>query len=256
MTDSLRQIAGWLHSASAAVGFTGAGISTDSGIPDFRSPGGIWSTTQPVLFDDFLQSATARHEYWRQKSVSHHDFSRAQPNPGHTMLAKWQRLGRLQRLITQNIDGLHSDAGSERVLELHGTARWVSCLACDQRFAADGMVQRFLDQNCPPDCPSCGGLLKHATISFGQSLREDVLADAMQVSQQADLFFAIGSSLVVQPAAALPLLAHQHGARLVIVNREPTPLDRFADVVIRNPISDTLAELDRLLGSSPAPDRG
>lgn len=143
-------------------------MSTESGIPDFRSPGGVWATSQPVYYDEFLASASARQEYWRQKSVSHQDFIRAEPNVGHRTLAAWQRAGRLHGLITQNIDGLHQIAGSDPVLELHGTARWVACLQCPARFEAGLMVDRFLDEGSPPNCPECGSLLKHATVSFGQ----------------------------------------------------------------------------------------
>jgi NAD-dependent deacetylase len=247
MNDTLAQIAAWLRTSSKAVGFTGAGISTDSGIPDFRSPNGVWSTSQPVYFDEFLRSASARHEYWRQKAVSHRDFAAAQPNSAHRVLATWQQSGRLRGLITQNIDGLHQVAGSEQVLELHGTARFVACLSCFGRFEAGDMVQRFVEDQKPPDCPQCGGLLKHATISFGQSLSQDVIDQAVQLSEQADLFLVLGSSLVVQPAASLPQVARERGARLVIVNRDPTPLDRIADAVIHASISETLVELDRLV---------
>jgi NAD-dependent deacetylase len=241
------QVAAWLQSSRFAVALTGAGISTDSGIPDFRSPSGVWATSRPVYFDEFLNSSAARHEYWRQKAISHQDFSTARPNAGHAMLAKWQRNGRLQRAITQNIDGLHGLAGSELVLELHGTARFVACLRCNARYEAGHMVERFLHEDGPPDCPACGGLLKHATISFGQPLSEDVLSEAIDLSERADLFLAVGSSLVVQPAASLPQIARQHGARLVIINRDSTPLDQFADAVIQAGISETLTELDREL---------
>lgn len=240
---SRAQIADWLRDSRNAVAFTGAGISTESGIPDFRSPGGIWSQSQPVYFDDFLRSADARHEYWRQKAISHADFVRAKPNAGHRVLARWEQAGRIRGVVTQNIDGLHQLAGNRRVLELHGTARDVSCLDCGWRDVADGWVQRFIDSQRVPDCPECGGLLKHATVSFGQSLPEDVLEESAELAEQSDLFFAIGSSLVVQPAAGLPLLAKQTGARLVIINRDPTPLDASADAVLREPIGETLTAI-------------
>ena len=249
MKSQLELIAEWLSNASNGVAFTGAGISTESGIPDFRSPGGVWSTNQPVYFDDFLASAEARYEYWRQKSSGHQDFATACPNRGHQCLAKWEKDGRLKAVLTQNIDGLHQDAGSGRVLELHGTARFVDCLRCESRFDAGEMVERFIKENQPPVCSQCGGLTKHATISFGQSLREDVLENAVTLSSQADLYFAMGSSLVVQPAAGLPTLATQNGARLVIINREPTPLDDIADAVVHAPIGETLTEIDRLLAA-------
>lgn len=243
----LSKIANWLREAQQAVAFTGAGISTESGIPDFRSPGGVWSQSQPVYFDEFLRSAAARKEYWRQKAIAHTDFARAVPNTGHQVLARWESTGRISAVITQNIDGLHQLAGNRRVLELHGTAREISCLKCGWREKADPWVQRYVECQQVPDCPACGGLLKHATVSFGQSLPEDVLEESAKLAEESDLFFAIGSSLVVQPAAGLPLLAKQTGARLVIINRDPTPLDQSADVVIREAIGETLAAIAALI---------
>jgi NAD-dependent deacetylase len=246
------QMAGWLESAKRAVAFTGAGISTESGIPDFRSPNGVWAKSQPVYFEEFLRSASARQEYWRQKVIAHRDIADAQPNAGHTTLARWERTGRIRGVITQNIDGLHQIAGSHRVLELHGTARAVACLGCDWRSDADPFVSQFLATEQVPDCPECGGLLKHATISFGQNLPADVLDEASSWAVECDLFLAIGSSLVVHPAAGLPALARESGARLVIVNRDETPLDHIADVVIRDPIGVTLRQVDGILQSEGA----
>ncbi|QDU95256.1 SIR2 family NAD-dependent protein deacylase [Lignipirellula cremea] len=236
-----------LKTAKRVVAFTGAGISTESGIPDFRSPGGIWATSQPVYYDQFLASATARHEYWRQKSIAHRDFASSQPNIGHRLLAAWEKSGRLQAVITQNIDGLHQQAGSKMVWELHGTARQIGCLGCAARFDADPLVEQFLREETPPVCPHCGGLLKHATISFGQQLDTQVVNAAVKLSQQADLFLAIGSSLVVEPAATLPLLAKQHGAALVILNRDPTPHDHLADLVLHQGIGETLEQVEAVL---------
>ncbi len=238
------QLAEWLRTSTSAVAFTGAGISTESGIPDFRSPGGVWATNQPVYFDDFLASADARHEYWRQKCQAHDDFADAQPNQGHLVLARWEKLGRLQAIITQNIDGLHTCAGNQNVLELHGTAREIMCLDCNSRFNVDPMVRKFRETQQVPPCPNCAGRLKHATISFGQQLPEDVIDGAMQLSRQADLFIVIGSSLVVTPAADLPAMAKQSGGRLVIINRDPTPLDAVADLILREGIGQTLADVD------------
>lgn len=244
--DDISQVAGWLSEATNTVAFTGAGISTESGIPDFRSPTGIWSQTQPVYFEEFLRSAAARQEYWRQKSVAHRDFAGAQPNDGHRVLAAWEAAGLLSGVITQNIDGLHQLAGSRRVLELHGTAREVSCLTCARRWPADPWVEQFVATSVAPECPDCRGPLKHATISFGQPLDEGVLEQAVGLSRESELFLALGSSLVVHPAAGLPELARQQGARLVIINREPTPLDRIADLVIRESIGRTLQQVAAL----------
>ncbi len=240
------QIADWLTSSRQTVAFTGAGISTESGIPDFRSPGGIWSRSQPVYFDQFLGSAEARYEYWRQKSVAHQDFATSAPNEGHRVLARWERAGSLAGVVTQNIDGLHQLAGSRKVFELHGTAREVSCLRCHSRFDAHEMVEQFLAEDAVPSCPQCGSeLLKHATISFGQTLDPLVLEQAMEACCSAQVLLALGSSLSVEPAASLPRLARRQGARLVIINRDPTPQDQQADAVIHASIGETLATVDR-----------
>ena len=249
--DTLAEVAQWLQTAQRVVAFTGAGISTESGIPDFRSPGGVWSKSQPVLFDDFLASASARYEYWRQKAISHQDFSQSLPTAGHQVLARWEAAGRLRTVITQNIDGLHQQAGNREVIELHGTARAIVCLDCQARFDAGPLVEAFLAHDSVPLCPECEeGRLKHATISFGQSLAPDVLEAAIEESQRADLFFALGSSLVVQPAAHLPVLAKQGGARLVLINRDATPLDDVADAVVRQSIGETLSTLDAQLAEA------
>jgi NAD-dependent deacetylase len=238
--SEVERIAAWLRGAHKAVAFTGAGVSTESGIPDFRSPGGVWAQNKPVLYQEYLASAAARYESWRQRSITHAEFRAARPNDGHKVLAQWEREGRIRGVITQNIDGLHQIAGSRRVLELHGTARETACLDCGARFDADPMVRRFLEEDQVPPCPSCGGMLKHATVSFGQPLPRDVLEEAVALAESADVFLAIGSSLVVEPAASLPRIAHRCGARLVILNRDETPLDPLADVVVRHSIGRTL----------------
>jgi NAD-dependent deacetylase len=242
--ETCRLIAQWLAQSSATVAFTGAGISTESGIPDFRSPGGIWAKYQPVYFDDFMAHESSRQEYWRQKSEGLRDFADAKPNVGHRALAHWEASGRLSAVITQNIDELHQQAGSQRVLELHGTTRKIACMDCGERFELEPYTSLFLVTGRVPDCPSCEGRLKHATVSFGQSLPQEVLAEAVALSQQAELFFAIGSSLVVEPAASLPRIAKQHGARLVIINRDPTPLDASADAVLHASIGEVLTAID------------
>lgn len=245
----LEQVAAWLAAARAAVAFTGAGISTDSGIPDFRSPQGVWAKYQPVLFDDFLRSEAARCDYWRQKCEAHRDFSGAEPNAGHRVLARWEAAGRLRGVITQNIDGLHQAAGSRTVLELHGTALSIACLDCDARYAPEPTCAEFLRTGVAPRCAACGGLLKHATVSFGQQLPPRVVQDAHTLCRQADLVLAIGSSLVVEPAASLPRLAAQRGARLIILNRDPTPLDSLAAAVVQAEIGPALTEIDQLLAA-------
>jgi NAD-dependent deacetylase len=244
--ENLLQVAEWLSTARRAVVLTGAGISTESGIPDFRSPGGVWTKYRTVMFDEFLSSADGRYEYWRQKCELHGDFAAAQPNVGHKTLAAWETAGRVRGIITQNIDELHQLAGSRWVLELHGTARRAACLDCSARYDIEPLVAQFLSQDCVPDCPQCGGRLKHVTISFGQMLPHDVLLEATRWSRESDLMFAIGSSLVVTPAADLPRMAKERGARLVIINREPTPLDGIADVTLRGSIGELLGAIDSL----------
>ncbi|RMG39317.1 MAG: NAD-dependent protein deacylase [Planctomycetota bacterium] len=237
------RIAEWIRGARFGVALTGAGISTDSGIPDFRSPGGVWSRSRPVYFDEFLSSERARREYWRQKAEAHDDIVRAQPNIVHRSLADWERRGLLHGVITQNIDGLHQLAGSRRVLELHGTARLVACLNCDWSDEADRWVAEFRERGQVPPCPRCGGIIKHATVSFGQALRAEVLEQAADWARKADLFLALGSSLVVQPAASLPVIAAENGARVVIINREPTPVDAEATVTVRAELAPVFRRL-------------
>lgn len=241
--SEVEQVAAWLRGAQKAVAFTGAGVSTESGIPDFRSPGGVWSQNKPVLFQEYLASPAARYESWRQKSITHAEFQAARPNDGHKVLAQWEQEGLIEGVITQNIDGLHQIAGNRRVLELHGTARQTACLDCGARFDADSMVRRFLDEDQVPPCPWCGGMLKHATVSFGQPLPENVLREAAALAESVEVFLAIGSSLVVEPAASLPRIAHRSGAKLVILNRDETPLDPLADVILRDSIGRTLTRI-------------
>lgn len=249
MTSAPEEIAAWLRDSKSTVAFTGAGISTESGIPDFRSPGGVWATSQPVYYDEFLRSADARYEYWRQKAEAHEGFVSAEPNAAHRVLAKWESAGNLRGVITQNIDGMHQLAGSQAVLEVHGTAREIACLQCNARFDANEMVKQFLETDSVPECRKCGGMMKHATISFGQQLEPEVLDESARWAQESTLFFALGSSLVVQPAAGLPQLAKHAGARLVIINRDPTPLDDIADAVIYAGLGDTMTAIDGAFGS-------
>jgi NAD-dependent deacetylase len=245
--ELIKQVAHWLASSRAAVALTGAGISTESGIPDFRSPGGVWSKYRTVYFDEFATSADARYEYWRQKCEMHRELGPAQPNAGHRILAQWETAGRLRGVITQNIDGLHQLAGSRRVLELHGTAREAACLDCSARYDIEPLIAQFTAEDRVPDCPQCGGRLKHATISFGQVLPPDVHMEATRWSRDADLMLAIGSSLVVTPAADLPRIAKDRGARLVIINRDPTPLDPIADATLRGSIGELLTNINDTL---------
>ncbi len=245
LAEAASTLAAWLRQAKRAVAFTGAGISTESGIHDFRSPGGLWTRHQPVMFEDFLRDADARRRFWRQRREMMPTLLGASPNPGHLALARLEDMERLRGVITQNIDELHQRAGSRRVLELHGTAMKVHCLSCDKRWGCAEIQRRLDDGHEELLCDACGGFLKSMTISFGQAMPASVLMEASQWARDSDLFIAAGSSLVVYPAADLPAIAKRHGARLVIINREETPLDCIADLLIRAAIGPTLGSVMR-----------
>ena len=245
-----QELATLLTNSEKVIIFTGAGMSTDSGIPDFRSPGGKWSKVTPVLFNDFMNDYGSRFEYWRQKSEGFAEFGDASPNTGHRLLAGWEQHGLIDGIVTQNIDGLHQDAGSNLVIEIHGTAREIQCMHCDFRDNADEYCKTFLESQTIPSCPACEtGLLKHATISFGQQLNDNVLLAATTMAKSADLFIVMGSSLVVEPAASLPVIAKQHGARLAIINRDSTQLDSFADILIKDNIANSLEDINKLVNT-------
>jgi len=245
--DHIQQLADLLRASSNIVAFTGAGISTESGIPDFRSPGGVWSKYQPVQFDDFLRHSEARQQYWMIRRESVPQFLSASPNAGHQALVTLEQAGKLNAVVTQNIDELHQRAGSTRVLELHGTAMQVHCLECDKRWSAAELQLRLEADELELICDACDGIMKSMTVSFGQALPADVLMDSMQRARECDLMLAMGSSLVVYPANEVPATAKRHGAKLVILNRDETPLDDYADLVIRAEIGPTLsAAVDKM----------
>lgn len=224
-----------VRQSSRIVVFTGAGVSTESGIPDFRSPGGIWSRYQPVEFGEFLASREARERYWIRSRETYPMLAQAQPNAAHRAIAQLERMGKLDCVITQNVDGLHQKAGNspEKVIELHGNTHWVVCLDCNHR-SPRARWQPVLESGVTvPDCPDCGGILKVLTVSFGQPMPEWETMEAERRSRECDLFLVVGSSLVVYPAAQMPAHALRAGARLVIVNMTPTYLDDHADAVIR-----------------------
>ncbi|MGR7997145.1 SIR2 family NAD-dependent protein deacylase [Xanthobacter sp. ZOL 2024] len=238
------QLGTWLDTARHAVAFTGAGISTECGIPDFRSPGGLWTQNKPIPFDAFLAMKAARNEAWRRKFVLEEAFAGAKPGRGHRALAHLLAQGKLSGIITQNIDGLHQASGvpDDALIELHGNGTYATCLECGTRFELDWVRARFeASGGIAPDCPHCGGPVKAATISFGQAMPEGEMRRADTLTRQADLFIVIGSSLVVFPAAGFPLQAKDNGARLVIINREPTDFDELADLVVRGEIGEVLA---------------
>ncbi len=240
LADDLKHL---IVSASSAVAFTGAGISTESGIPDFRSPGGVWSRHRMVYFDEFVESRDARAVYWKQRVEIYSGMAAAEPNEGHRVLAELERRGHLAAVVTQNIDGLHQIAGSQRVVELHGTARVVACIGCGKEWTPEEVHAWVAQGNDAPDCDACGKPLKSRTISFGQPMPPVPMQEAAQFCRKADVMLAIGSSLVVEPAASFPRIAKDHGAKLVIINKTETPLDSIADMVIRKPIGITLSGL-------------
>lgn len=231
--------------ADRVVGFTGAGISTESGIPDFRSPNGVWANNRTVDYGEFLSSRAGRIEYWRQKALGWPAMRDAAPNAGHRAFVELERRGQLAAMITQNIDGLHQRAGQspDLVIELHGTMTHAACLACGDRIPTDDAIKRIEAGDPAPECEQCGGLLKPATVSFGQAMPELEMRRAIQACSECDVFLAVGSSLVVHPAASLPALAKQSGAALIIVNRTPTPLDGLADLILNQEIGEVLPKL-------------
>ena len=239
--DQLRDLLG---TSKRAVVFTGAGISTESGIPDFRSPGsGLWTKYKPIYFDDFMRSEEMRRESWRRKFAMESVLDKAQPNRGHLALAQLVRRGVMTHIITQNIDNLHQNSGvpDDRVIELHGNNSYARCLGCHTRYEIDPIREAFLRDETLPICDQCGGMIKTATISFGQSMPEDEMRRAQDAVLACDLMLVAGSSLVVFPAAGFPAMAKQNGAKLVIVNRDPTDLDDMADLVLNKELGETLA---------------
>ena len=234
-----------VRQANRVVAFTGAGISTECGIPDFRSPGGLWSNNMPIDFQTFLSSKEMRIEAWRRKFAMEDAFRSARPGRGHRALAHLVRIGKASHVITQNIDNLHQASGvpDDRVVELHGNGSYAHCLDCACRHELDEVRAVFEGTGEPPDCAMCGGIVKTATISFGQAMPEEAMARAEAATYDCDLFLSIGSSLVVFPAAGFPLVAKRNGARLVIINRDPTEFDDVADLVISEDIGNVLEPL-------------
>lgn len=233
-----------VDNARAIVPFTGAGISTECGIPDFRSPGGVWTKNRPIPFDEFMDSQDARDEAWRRRFDMEAHFGGARPGRGHLALAALYKAGKVPAVVTQNIDNLHQASGvaPQDVIELHGNTTYATCLSCGDRYELDWVRTRYeADGGHAPDC-RCGGYIKSATVSFGQAMPVAAMQRAESVTVSCDLFLAIGSSLVVWPAAGFPLLAKRNGAALVIVNREPTEFDDLADLVVRHDIGTVFAQ--------------
>ncbi len=242
--DSWERLRELIGSAKRIVAFTGAGISTESGIPDFRSPGGIWTRYKPIYFDDFMASDEMRRESWRRKFATDETMLKAEPNAGHRALVKLIEQGRMSAIITQNIDGLHQRSGvpDSKVIELHGNSTYASCLDCGHRHELEPIRKAFLGSGKLPLCEKCDGIVKTATISFGQAMPEIQMARAQDETMNCDLFIVLGSSLVVYPAAGFPRIAKRKGARLVIINREATDQDDDADLVIHGEIGPTMSK--------------
>jgi NAD-dependent deacetylase len=244
LETAVEQLRALVDEARVVVPFTGAGISTECGIPDFRSPGGIWTKMRPIEFQDFLDSREMRDESWRRRFAMEEQFGAARPGRGHLALASLYRAGKVPAVVTQNIDNLHQASGisPDHVVELHGNTTYATCLECAARYGLDWVKARYIESGGrSPDCPGCGGYMKTATVSFGQSMPEAPMQRAQELAEACDLFLAIGSSLVVWPAASFPLVAKRNGARLVIINRDATEFDDIADLVVRNDIGTALA---------------
>jgi NAD-dependent deacetylase len=241
----MEQVAGWVRDAARITVLTGAGISTDSGIPDYRGPNGVWTKNPEAerlsTLQDYIADPEVRRRSWQARK--NHTAWTAEPNAGHRALVDLEKSGRLVALVTQNVDGLHQRAGSTNVIEVHGTIWWAECLTCMVRTPMVDELARVGDDEPDPPCRQCGGILKSATISFGQRLDNDVLDAAAQAAGSCELFLAIGSSLSVRPAAGLCDVAAESGARLVVINAEPTPYDGIADAVLRDPIGEILPAL-------------
>ena len=244
--DLVERIAQWAAGAKRGVAFTGAGISTESGIPDFRGPDGFWKRNDQAKFtiQNYVRDPEHRKERWRMATQGS-SFMRTdvQPNAGHIALAKLEELRAIRGVITQNIDGLHARAGNTKVLELHGNATRIGCLSCGESWPNNEVLDRVRAGEEDPSCTYCGGILKSTTISFGQQLPPDVVEEAQRWSLEADFFLVVGSSLIVYPAASFPQMARQVGAKLAIVNREPTEQDDTADAVIHGDAGPTLSAL-------------
>jgi len=242
LIDDIAALAALIRQSQRVVVFTGAGISTESGIPDFRSPGGIWTKMMPVQFQDYLADPQARRVSWQRRFEMEETWNAVQPNDGHRVIAELAKRGKVTHVITQNIDALHQAAGvpDDQVIELHGNTRYAKCLDCGTRMEISEIRNHFDTHGDAPDCLECGGIVKTATISFGQPMPEDKMARAEEATLDCDLMLVAGSSLGVYPAAGFPLLAKKKGAALAILNRDATPLDGYADLVLNREIGPTL----------------
>ncbi|HEX2559857.1 Sir2 family NAD-dependent protein deacetylase [Phenylobacterium sp.] len=239
------RLAQMIERAGNVVVFTGAGISTESGIPDFRSPGGVWSKMSPIYFQEFVASEEKRREAWTRTFSGRAGWTGRAPNAGHYAVARLVAQGKCSAVITQNVDDLHRASGvpPEKIIELHGNATYATCLECGLRHELEALKGPFLERGEVPACRHCGGIVKTATISFGQAMPEEPMERAQAATLSCDLFLVLGSSLVVYPAAGFPIMAKRNGARLAIVNREPTEQDPLADLVLHDEIGPAMSEV-------------
>ncbi len=237
---TLTEFAEKIRGSDDIVVFTGAGISTESGIPDFRSPGGTWTRYRPITYQEYLSSESARIEAWKRRLDGWEQYKNARPNVGHYFVHTLDAKGKLIGVITQNVDGLHRQAGlpDEKIVELHGSNRKVLCLKCDRTYDPDEVMRKLVGEFESPKCGACGGILKSATVSFGQAMPEAAMRRAQEWTDEAQVFIVMGSSLQVQPAASFPVEAKRNGALLAIINREPGPLDEIADFVQHGAIGE------------------
>ena len=245
LSPELAQLRAMIRVSERIVVFTGAGISTESGIPDFRGPKGVWKTQTPIDFSDFVASEDVRRESWRRKFGGDGKLEQAEPNAGHQAITSLVKAGKVTHIITQNVDGLHQKSGTPdaQVIELHGNAGYAKCLQCAKRYELEDLRRDFVVDESVPYCDECGGMIKTATISFGQAMPVDEMQLAETATLACDLFIAIGSSLVVYPAAGFPRMAKQNGARLVIINEQETDLDPICDLVLHEQIGPTLSRV-------------
>ena len=247
-SEQLESLRTMIELAERIVVFTGAGISTESGIPDFRGPQGVWKSKPPIDFRDFVTSEEVRRKSWELRFSDVYKLTGAEPNAGHDAITKLVKDGKVTHVITQNVDGLHQASGTpdELVIELHGNTNYSKCLDCEKHFENEDIKKKFLKSGTIPYCDGCGGIVKTATISFGQQMPLEEMQRAEQASLACDLFIVIGSSLVVYPAAGFPRVAKQNGARLIVINNEPTDLDKLCDLVLHQQIGPTLSTVVNL----------
>jgi len=248
--ERIKEAVKLLNESSYITAFTGAGISTDSGIPDFRSPGGVWDRYRIVTYQEFLSSEQARAYYWKMKKEFTQELIKAKPNKAHLALAELEKMGKLKAVITQNIDGLHQKAGNNKVIELHGTNLYAHCIDCLKRWQIQEILYRLSETNYNPRCEYCGGLIKPSTISFGEPMPEAEMQKATEEAINSDLMLMIGSSLQVEPAASIPRLAYHSGAKLIFINRTETPYDYMATILFRESASKTMEAIIETLRAS------